>query len=430
MEVIDARVVCVKPTLSNLTLNVMPDTDYWFMTGAFDVEGVHPTAVTTKTSNATDQKYVLKNFNCSAPTLNFAEGATYGNASLCLLGIHYAKLLGGIVTEEYDPDLPLGTTMAQLLINATSVSNDYFKTISGNATLKQMDSSAPSWARFGNANMTFDLSACFFNPQPKDYQVSAFAYENSYDSTSYWDNSTGETFFNTLGVEYALNGVTDNLTPSQRGQLTLMPSSNWTANLTSDFHNVSIQSFILDSLTIHSGESTSPTFQLTPFVYPEEAMHRTHADLMTKFLRKTHNPALALQAHWTVLLQMAYYDFSGEYDVHAPAVYGVSVPVIIPFRWTSFAVVMGLLALHSALVIFAVVLFITRTEMSLLGNSWQAVSQVWSTDTATTVHQGAMATDEEMKKSTKESHLAGERMVIAKSAKTGRTEAVSVLRRR
>ena len=165
-------------------------------------------------------------------------------------------------------------------------------------------------------------------------------------------------------------------------------------------------------------------------VVPQDAMHRSHSTLVSDILRDTNNPAVALQSLWTVLLQMAYYDFSGDYTLHAPAKYGAAVQYIIPWRWTFFAAIVSLLGLHLVLVATALVLFVTRTEMSLLGNAWQAVSQVMSTDTANTIHHGAMATDQEVTKTVQESHGGEGTFLVAKSATSGRTEAMSVARRR
>ena len=85
-------------------------------------------------------------------------------------------------------------------------------------------------------------------------------------------------------------------------------------------------------------------------------------------------------------------------------------------------------SLHFALVIFALVLFFAKTEVSLLGNAWQAVAQVYSNDTAAAVQHGTMATDGEVRESVKSSGFHESRVVIRRSERNGRLEAVSVVK--
>ena len=58
---------------------------------------------------------------------------------------------------------------------------------------------------------------------------------------------------------------------------------------------------------------------------------------------------------------------------------------------------MALLILHGVLIITAVVLFLSKTEHSLLGSAWQAVAQVSSSDTMNTMQHASNMTDLEVK---------------------------------
>ena len=217
-----------------------------------------------------------------------------------------------------------------------------------------------------------------------------------------------------------------------RGLMTLQPTANWTEKTTPIVYNATAMSFIFESLFTFDDHDDflSETYQLTSWVLPEESMHRAHAALVQQILQDTYNPAIALQELYTTLLQLSYYDFFGQYNVYAPATYGLATPVLIPRRWTCFSSIVGLLGLHFFLVIVSLVLFLMRTEMSLLGNAWQAVSQVMSDDTAHTVHHGATATDEEVKYTVQQSGNSEGTIVIARSASTGRSEATNIIRRR
>jgi hypothetical protein len=151
--------------------------------------------------------------------------------------------------------------------------------------------------------------------------------------------------------------------------------------------------------------------------------------IFQNILQDTGNPALAVQTLFTTLLQMAYYDFIFEYDLKASAKYRLSDILNIPCRWSALGAVLGLLGLHFALTFTALSMFLKRTEMSLLGNAWQAVSQVVSTDTAAVLHHGATTTDREVRGTMKQNGSADKTIRITKSMSNGRTEATAVRQR-
>ncbi|KAH7355676.1 hypothetical protein BKA66DRAFT_613341 [Pyrenochaeta sp. MPI-SDFR-AT-0127] len=437
MTVVDARVVCVRPQLSNLTINVISDTneDERIISGTLDARDVYP-GITTTTPDPEDQQYVSTSFNCRAPAQNPIANSTNWSASLCLLGTHYGTLLNGIIPDGDTKDgLPTGHTLAQLILNNTNPNDRYNNTVTELTELNQLESSSASWARFGNEKVQFDLSLCFFNPQQRDYEVKASSSEDFSDASAFWDISTGQPVYNSYWVRSMLDAVLGESTSAERGLLTLEPVANWTAMETTARYNVTAYPFIYDTLSRFDpseseNETAGTTYQFTSFIIPTYAIHQTHKALVQTILQSTKNPALALQALWTVLLQMSYYDFFNQYSVSAPASFGIAEQVNIPIQWSCFAGVMGILGLHFVLLIISLVMFVTRTEMSLLGNSWQAVSQVMSTDTAHAVHHAAAATDKEMADAVKESGIAEGKIFVKKSASSGRTEATSVVRRR
>jgi hypothetical protein len=112
--------------------------------------------------------------------------------------------------------------------------------------------------------------------------------------------------------------------------------------------------------------------------------------------------------------------------VSAPAVFTQTTPINVPGQWAAFYVVVGLVVLHFALITIAVTLFLMKTEMSLLGNAWQAVSQVLSTDTVDVFHQGATVTDREVRSSIKRRGTSTSKVRITKSSNNGRAEVTTV----
>lgn len=431
MTVVDLRVLCVKPSLSNLTFHYAGD-EIAAISGNIDVSQIHPDLSTTTEDGASDS--TSNPFNCTAPSLGLQNLAATWNASLCILSSSPGKLLGGISPE--DPDASsVGSTTASLLLNATRLDGTYgeLATANSDTVLEQQQSSAAPWTKFGNEAMSFDLSICFTNPLPRDYDITA---NSASDASSYEANQVttgtgalaGSFVYDTSGVQKMMGVDGADLTLEQRQLLTIVPPTNWNASRMDNRHNTKSHSFIQEVL--NKDEDGDYSFQLVPWSIPKDAMHRNHVTLLQHVLSRSGNPALAMQALWTILLELAYYDLLPLNNIKAPANYGLSEEVLIPVRWNCFAAVMGILGLHILLVFTALVLFVTRTEMSLLGNAWQAVSQVLSTDTADAIHHGAMATDDEVKDTFKNSGISDGRIRIAKCEQSGRTEARTVVRRR
>lgn len=423
LTVLDTRVVCVKPEFSNLTIDPTA-TVTGSIIGNLSFKNTHP-AVTEGWEDGYQ-------FNCSLPMREY-NNPNFWDLSLCSFGIHVARLSDGIYVDD-EISLPTGHTMASLWLNASTVvppgdDDSFYPNLT---SLEQMESSSTSWSRFGNENATFDASLCFINPLPADYQGTVLATNLTEDV---YLRYTPETLtYNTEAIRRLYGATSTPLSYHFRGIFQLEPVTNWTENRIDSLYNVTTYAFLLNALgrADQGDENELAGLSLSMVTYStgSDSIHRNHVQLVQRIMQTTRNPALALQAIDTVILQMAYYDFMPEYDAVAPGTWDPWSTVNIPIRWRAFGAVMGLLCLHFALLTLALVLFFKKTQMSLLGNSWQAVSQVMSSDTAHAVHHGAMATDWEMRREVKKSTIAKGKILIAKSEASGRTEAVSVARRR
>ncbi|KAM0425410.1 hypothetical protein ACHAPT_009467 [Fusarium lateritium] len=109
--------------------------------------------------------------------------------------------------------------------------------------------------------------------------------------------------------------------------------------------------------------------------------HPEHAAVFQTILRETGDPAQAIQALIFRVYQMLYYDWLPVYKASHQVTTINAQDVMIPQRWTGFAVVIAIIAAHFAVTALTIVLFARRTRSSLLGNAWQAVSQMVSPET-------------------------------------------------
>ncbi|KAJ4244575.1 hypothetical protein NW762_014431 [Fusarium torreyae] len=111
------------------------------------------------------------------------------------------------------------------------------------------------------------------------------------------------------------------------------------------------------------------------------ATHPEHAAMFQSILHETGNPAIAFQAIMFRVYQMLYYDWLPIFEPTHEVTSINAQNVVVPQQWTGFIVVTAILTTHFILTALTLVLFAKRTKSSLLGNAWQAVSQLVSPET-------------------------------------------------
>lgn len=129
-----------------------------------------------------------------------------------------------------------------------------------------------------------------------------------------------------------------------------------------------------------------------------EAAHVAHVALFQDTLRLTNSPALAVQSLFTRVFQMIYYDYHQEVSSSTLAAAAFSSRVDIPSRWAGFTGVVAIMTVHLFLMAAAAILFCRFTAVSELGNLWQAVSQIITTDTLPVLDHARDMQDKEVGK--------------------------------
>ncbi|SCO57713.1 uncharacterized protein FFMR_14869 [Fusarium fujikuroi] len=126
------------------------------------------------------------------------------------------------------------------------------------------------------------------------------------------------------------------------------------------------------------------------------AAHAVHVSLIQDILRVTGDPALAIQALAFRFHSMVFYDSITEFDLYKPVTTISSVEMLISVRWTGLAVVLSLILVHLLLLCSTMVLFQLKTRASGLGNAWQAIAQVVSTETRAVMEEASAVRDKEV----------------------------------
>jgi hypothetical protein len=113
--------------------------------------------------------------------------------------------------------------------------------------------------------------------------------------------------------------------------------------------------------------------------------HPEHSHLLQTVLLKTDDPAQAVQALFFRLYQMIFYDLLPYFTQEQSAVTVNVKQVLVPSRWRGLIIIMAGVILHLFLTLATLIIFIVSTKSSMLGNAWQAVSQIISPETSVVV---------------------------------------------
>ncbi|KAK8022118.1 hypothetical protein PG993_012885 [Apiospora rasikravindrae] len=147
-----------------------------------------------------------------------------------------------------------------------------------------------------------------------------------------------------------------------------------------------------------------------------------HRQLFNDIINSTENPSLAIQALFTVFNQMRYFDTSYMWLPRSQATYVIAEDVSIPTTNTGLGIVLAMAITHLVLIAGTVVLFLRRTEVTLIGNAWQSVAQVVSDDTLPTLDRAGDLRDKEVKKILAESSEGPEMTGVIRRRNNGRVQ--------
>lgn len=288
-----------------------------------------------------------------------------------------------------------------------------------------------------NSTVDFGISAtlCYIALDTNDLWIHAKS-EQDFSEPQNMTWNLGDRRYDTQVVRAMLGATNERLTPDRRGILTLQQPANWTAATMKQTGEDYI--WIINQLAL--GGFVSPAAQryypdadwdlympgtaiLTPFSQTN-SVHRTLSSVFQDIMHTTRNPALAFQALYTTMSQTAYYGMLPLFSLESTATVATSETFSVPVQWTCFGIVMGLLVIHAILVVTAVVLFLLETDHSLLGNAWQAVAQVSSSDTMDTMHHASNMTDLEVKRLLRMNSYEDNEVVLRTGSDSGRSQAV------
>lgn len=154
------------------------------------------------------------------------------------------------------------------------------------------------------------------------------------------------------------------------------------------------------------------------------ATHPEHAAMFQRIFHETRNPAQALQAIMFRVYQMLYYDWLPVFEPTHEVTTINAQNRVVPQQWTGLIVTIAIIGMHFVLMALTLILFAKRTESSLLGNAWQAVSQLVSPETQDIIRAAGSEgmKDRQVEVLAKSAGRDKEAYALASSVNNGRTE--------
>jgi len=129
-------------------------------------------------------------------------------------------------------------------------------------------------------------------------------------------------------------------------------------------------------------------------------------------LQETGDPSRALQAHLTVLIEMAYMDFLPTFAVNETIFVSFFETLNAPTAHKGFWIVIVTLCTHLVAILLITRYFCIGTQYSSLGNAWQVLAQVVTAETKEVLQETTLATDTDVKKWLKRAGRVDDRVTL------------------
>ncbi|KAF4505952.1 hypothetical protein G6O67_007847 [Ophiocordyceps sinensis] len=411
---VDHRVVCARPSLTNLTLII--DDRPLRLSGQM---AMNFTSFPMLRQSAEAPQHL--DFSCLLPypgseTVEFIQGET----SLCA-----PRWRPSHISMQDPLDITESSTLF-LLLDIVSPGNLPIVLGSGNSRDSLQAARANgSWAlaSYNSRGDALRITACLTHLDTKPFIVDMSRSEDGSEPRLAWDQKAKS--FNTGTVRRLLGASTTPESPGKRGLMTMAPRSQWKDFRIDSKKKQPFGSFY-NSMSPPRIAGAGDTDDAGVFLSRRNQAvngnaHGSHSLLFQDALRDTDSPALALQAVLAMVCQTTYYDRLVIEENSASASTSFSSTTLIPMRWTGFMAATAIVATHLVVVVIVTVLFFHFTSSSLLGNCWQAVAQVVTEDTLPILEQADAMKDKEVERWAKGQSLHRKRYGLVRNRRTGQT---------
>jgi hypothetical protein len=399
--VFDSRVTCVRPSIDVTAFEVYAN--FSGQTLAY----INGTAVASRSTPQMVDITAGPNFNCDVvfPPDNTSEWAI----TMCGVTTRVQETLVSPF-QTFDQVNRSSTyfdgSVAYLMINTTGTDVEWQRATNiyqGIYTSGWRSRDNQEWLELrplNSSNIKLSMSLCYGNVIAADLNIHAYSNVNRTEPTITSDEPTFIGDFKTQDVRRQLGATIPRESQESRGILNLEPRQSWIVNSTS-------KAITPDRENRWNGWTAIPDMTMvfcpsclccSESILSAFVAHRYLKAVFQDIIRTTGHPALALQAFNTIYFQEKYYEHLSDFNAYAPAKLQSFVSVLVPTSHRGLITVTVVLLSHLISVFFAVAWFRSRTQFSMLGNSWQAVAQTYSPATENIYDVAPHLTDTEVGK--------------------------------
>lgn len=377
--VVDTRVVCMRPVVSGISINVGFNPSF--------IEGRFRTDMTALRFNGSQQMSttdvlwggLAADLNSSTFRCGFETAENSFNKwpiSVCTP----SQPISGLVSYMVSDNDAKALSSVQIIINATST----FGAAGGNITIQEDG----EWVLINTSPaFSISLTACYSSLLSQNRPINASRSIRQYvEPTLRWNPSAMT--YDTMAVRHHLGATRDNSNNDNRTVFALEARSSWEDYSTlclDDVASMAFDDYSSTNTTIFMciycwALGIAPPVGSSPIVDFTSA-NRQQAAIINDILQDTGNPALALQAHFTILYGMANYSYLGLFDLSGTANLVSNAEALLQAAKTYFTVVFAVTLLHLTVVSLIALLLSLCGRNVLLGNAWTIVAQLWSPET-------------------------------------------------
>ncbi|PHH91339.1 hypothetical protein CDD83_854 [Cordyceps sp. RAO-2017] len=389
--VVDTRVVCVRPDVANMTLRRMPSnsSNEPIISGQIAIDATRYPML----KELADP--LPLNFSCWLPNSSRDPGIS----SLCQL--HSARTVQLNETFRGSGGYFFRSVLAVFQLTDLPVEPD----MNRQKTSRRLDTVRHdgSWAVLGwKPEEVMRVTVCAFDPTWVDLLVDIHSSWEGLEPRIAWEKTSEDQFYwNSKATLRQLGASRTPESPADRGVLTLEP---WRWGQVMVDRNLRKPGFSIERLGLQPdskirNETVKPRVVITPGGYERESRpDMALAIIYNDTLQATQSPALAMQALLMGVYQAEYYTALMTEREQATAWISFAVTASMPMRWTGFIAAGALIITHLNIVVIVAILYLRLTSNSLIGNAWQAVSQVTSHDTCPMLEKADTTKDSDIKR--------------------------------
>lgn len=249
-------------------------------------------------------------------------------------------------------------------------------------------------------------TACYMNQGWKVQSVQMHSSRDMLEPRMPWKRELRA--YDTANSRHQLGASLEPASTRDRGVLDLNHPADWqeideTEWIVSSPYNEKYHADYFNNMmggltTLVNSTVTNLGFTLSNTTAGSNTVHLSHVALYQDTLHVTESPSLAMQAFFTRLSQMAYYDLLRMSALSGEASTIFSSTVLIPIRWNGFIGATIIIAVHLCVIATAAASFLLYTDKSDLGNIWQALSQIVTHDTLLILKRLGRLRDNEVEK--------------------------------